>query len=60
MIESYLYEMAPINPFAFTGACRGGCGKSRMKPSRWHHPCKFVANKRKSQIEIQLADGILC
>jgi len=35
----------------------------RQKPDeapRWHHPCKFVANKRKSQIEIHLADGILC
>jgi len=38
-------------------ACRGGCGKIRMK--RWHHPCKFVANKRKSQFEIHLADAIL-
>ena len=27
--------------------------------SRWHHLCKFVANKRKSQIEIYLADAIL-
>jgi len=27
--------------------------------SRWHHLCKFVANKRKSQIEIHLADAIL-
>ena len=33
----------------------------RQKPdeARWHHPCKFVANKRKSQIEIHLADAIL-
>ena len=27
--------------------------------SRWHHLCKFIANKRKSQIEIHLADAIL-
>ena len=50
-------------PAAFFSFTHGVLRNLRQKPdeaSRWHHPCKFVVNKRKSQIEIYLADGILC
>ena len=52
-------ERTSYRRFAFT---HGVSWQLRQKPdeaSTWHYPCKFVANERKSQIEIYLADAIL-